>query len=42
MGIPFPMVYALKIASSVCEGLHYAHQKVGPVRQPAATSSTAT
>jgi serine/threonine-protein kinase len=27
MGIPFPMVYALKIASSVCEGLHYAHQK---------------
>ncbi len=28
MGIPFPMVYALKIASSVCEGLYYAHQKV--------------
>jgi serine/threonine protein kinase len=28
LGIPFPMVYALKIASSVCEGLHYAHQKV--------------
>jgi serine/threonine protein kinase len=28
MGIPFPMVYALKIASSVCEGLFYAHQKV--------------
>ncbi len=27
MGIPFPMVYALKIASSVCEGLFYAHQK---------------
>jgi serine/threonine-protein kinase len=27
MGIPFPMVYALKIASSVCEGLYYAHQK---------------
>jgi serine/threonine protein kinase len=25
--IPFPMVYALKIASSVCEGLFYAHQK---------------
>ncbi len=25
MGIPFPMVYALKIASSVCEGLYYAH-----------------
>jgi eukaryotic-like serine/threonine-protein kinase len=28
LGIPFPMVYALKIASSVCEGLYYAHQKV--------------
>jgi serine/threonine protein kinase len=27
MGIPFPMVYALKIASSVLEGLYYAHQK---------------
>lgn len=27
LGIPFPMVYALKIASSVCEGLYYAHQK---------------
>jgi len=27
MGIPFPMVYALKIASSVCEGLYYAHKK---------------
>jgi serine/threonine-protein kinase len=27
MGIPFPMVYALKIASSVCEGLYHAHQK---------------
>ncbi|RMG12037.1 MAG: serine/threonine protein kinase [Deltaproteobacteria bacterium] len=27
MGIPFPMVYALKIASSVCEGLYFAHQK---------------
>lgn len=26
MGIAFPMVYALKIASSVCEGLFYAHQ----------------
>ncbi|HEY8210888.1 MAG TPA: serine/threonine-protein kinase, partial [Myxococcaceae bacterium] len=26
-GIPFPMVYALKIASSICEGLYYAHQK---------------
>ncbi|MEN9798049.1 MAG: hypothetical protein RL653_1745 [Pseudomonadota bacterium] len=28
LGIPFPMVYALKIASSVCEGLYYAHQKM--------------
>lgn len=27
MGIPFPMVYALKIASSLCEGLYYAHGK---------------
>lgn len=27
MNIPFPMVYALKIASSVCEGLFYAHQR---------------
>ncbi len=27
LGIPFPMVYALKIASSVCEGLYYAHAR---------------
>lgn len=27
LGIPFPLVYALKIGSSVCEGLYYAHQK---------------
>jgi len=27
LGIPFPMVYALKIASAVCEGLSHAHQK---------------
>ena len=27
LGIAFPVVYALKIASSVCEGLHYAHQR---------------
>ncbi|MCL2178149.1 MAG: serine/threonine protein kinase [Proteobacteria bacterium] len=26
-GIGFPLEYALKIASSVCEGLYYAHQK---------------
>ncbi|MBI3182475.1 MAG: serine/threonine protein kinase [Myxococcales bacterium] len=34
MGIPFPMVYALKIASSVCEGLYYAHQKVDMYGNP--------
>jgi serine/threonine-protein kinase len=28
VGIPFPLVYALRIASDVCAGLHYAHQKV--------------
>src|SRR5512141_281636 len=33
-GIPFPMVYALKIASSVCEGLYYAHQKADLSGQP--------
>jgi serine/threonine protein kinase len=27
MGVDFPLVYALKIASSVCEGLYYAHQR---------------
>jgi len=27
MGIAFPAVYALKIASSVCEGLNYAHER---------------
>jgi serine/threonine protein kinase len=27
MDIPFPLVYAVKIASSVCEGLYHAHQK---------------
>ena len=26
-GIPFPLVYAAKIASQCCEGLYYAHQK---------------
>lgn len=26
-GIPFPLVYAAKIASQICEGLYYAHQK---------------
>jgi serine/threonine-protein kinase len=34
LGIPFPMVYALKIASSVCEGLYYAHQKCDPYGNP--------
>ena len=34
MGIPFPMVYALKIASSVCEGLYYAHQKADAFGNP--------
>jgi len=34
LGIPFPMVYALKIASSVCEGLYYAHQKADPYGNP--------
>jgi serine/threonine-protein kinase len=27
MGIEFPLVYALRIASSVCEGLYYAHHR---------------
>jgi eukaryotic-like serine/threonine-protein kinase len=26
-GIPFPMIYALRIASNVCEGLYFAHTK---------------
>jgi serine/threonine-protein kinase len=28
LGIPFPLVYAVKIASCVCAGLHHAHTKV--------------
>ena len=28
LGIAFPLVYALKIASQACEGLYYAHQRV--------------
>ncbi len=28
LGIAFPIVYALRIASDVCAGLHYAHKKV--------------
>ncbi len=27
LGIPFPLVYAVKIASNVCAGLHHAHTK---------------
>lgn len=34
LGIPFPMVYALKIASSVCEGLYFAHQRMDLYGQP--------
>src|SRR5688572_20518546 len=34
LGIPFPMVYALKIASSVCEGLYYAHQRTDRYGNP--------
>ncbi len=34
LGIPFPMVYALKIASSVCEGLYYAHARADMYGQP--------
>jgi len=34
MGVEFPLVYALKIASSVCEGLYYAHQRTDPYGNP--------
>jgi serine/threonine protein kinase len=34
MGIPFPDVYALRIAASVCEGLYYAHRKTDPWGNP--------
>jgi len=34
MGVGFPMVYALKVASSVCEGLYYAHQRTDPYGVP--------
>ncbi len=33
-GIPFPVEYALKIASNVCEALHYAHTKADTVGMP--------
>jgi serine/threonine protein kinase len=34
LGIPFPVVYACKIASQVSEGLYYAHQKADIHGQP--------
>lgn len=33
-GIPFPMIYALRIASNVCEGLYYAHTKTDAYGSP--------
>lgn len=33
-GIPFPVEYALKIASNVCEALHYAHSKADQFGNP--------
>ena len=33
-GIPFPMIYALRIASNVCEGLYYAHTKTDAYGNP--------
>ena len=33
-GIPFPMEYALKIASNCCEGLYYAHTKTDSSGNP--------
>lgn len=33
-GIPFPVEYALKIASNVCEALYYAHTKADPSGKP--------
>jgi serine/threonine-protein kinase len=32
--IPFPIEYALKIGSNVCEALHYAHSKADPFGSP--------
>lgn len=34
LGIPFPIEYALKIASSVCEALYFAHSKADPTGAP--------
>lgn len=33
-GIPFPLVYATKIASQICEGLYYAHQRTDAYGNP--------
>ncbi len=33
-GIPFPMIYALRIASNICEGLFYAHTKTDAYGNP--------
>ena len=33
-GIPLPIEYALKIVSSVCEALHFAHTKTDPYGSP--------
>ena len=33
-GIPFPMVYALKVAANVCDGLNYAHTKTDAYGNP--------
>lgn len=33
-GIPFPMIYALRIASNVCEGLYFAHTKTDNYGNP--------
>jgi serine/threonine-protein kinase len=34
VGIPFPIEYALKISSNLCEALHYAHTKADPLGSP--------
>lgn len=34
LAIPFPMEYALKIASNVCEALYYAHNKADTFGEP--------
>ena len=34
MGIAFPVVYALNIVSSVCAGLHYAHERADSEGNP--------